>query len=933
MNTKSLPSSSAVNVLTHDITSIQQRFVGFNELRLQRIQSFLPLQQQPFLKLLPLLFHENNPALPGFISADTPAGITLYTPNKETLSIAQALQDEGIYQSAPADKCLIQGIYLMGSVSSLAFSKNSDIDIWLCHEPSLSAVEKHKLQEKTTAIEHWASQLDIEAHFFPIDSDAFLKDQKPPLSADSSGQTQHYLLLEEFYRTAIHIAGRTPIWWLVPPEEEKNYTAYIHQLKSSELIDEQTVIDFGSLENIPADEFISSTLWHLYKSLDAPYKSLLKLLLMQCYESEYPNPAWVSLELKKAIYQDQYSIDALDPYVLIYHKLEAYFQPFEQPEQLNFIRQCFYLKIMGDMEEQNNPKSNAYRQALLEELAEQYQWDEKIFARLTKNSTWTIKKASQENDLIIQQLKQYYLMVSRFAETNSLSSKHQDIQLIGRKLKSFLQKRPGKIDMITTRAAIHCKHNELTLIDSPTSLLHPQWNLYPHFVAQDNPYDIAPFKQGARSLVELLTWLLMNGLYKKTLQLHIHSHQLFLSESSIDYTLSILREFLLTRNMNTSPSLLSFKQPNRTLNSLLIINLGDTSLIKYKNQQFSPSDTVNLFSYGAKKESFVHTIDQVSISSWGEITSNRFMGLEGLFDCLISRFNLQAHTVNLSFECDPSIQHTGIKQAVEQLSSKINELFSIPNIEISPRLIVSGETSFYLFQYTKAGLSYQCLEDLDSLIIELSTAQIHFSPSYFNISVLYNSPIPFLFSHSKKNSLQVFLQSTEDNIDLYIIDERGSLFYQRHENASFQHLLTSYSTFLEILYNKGILDISLKIEYYELYASNQYNFHIVPIITPNIFTWDYFNIRITGDIYDSNTDVTYTLYCNDLEFTSSESKGDIFKTVADHIYDLRQNKERYPIHITEIDVPIQALGVTHYAQLQSIHFLRYKQAMELRLNG
>jgi len=933
MDMKSLSSSFSVNSSPHDISSIQQRFIHFNQLRLQRIQSFLPSQQQPFLKLLPLLFHENNPALAGFISADTPAGIARYAPNKETLSIAKSLSKTEVYSSSPAPNCLIQGIYLMGSVSSLAFSQSSDIDIWLCHEPSLSAVQKHKLQEKTTAIEHWASQLDIEAHFFLIDSDAFLKDQKPPLSADSSGQTQHYLLLEEFYRSAIHIAGRTPIWWLVPPEEEKSYSLYVEQLKANQLVDEQAVIDFGSLENIPADEFISSTLWHLYKSLDAPYKSLLKLLLMQCYESEYPQPAWVSLELKKAIYQGQDNIDALDPYVLIYHKLEAYFQPFKQTEQLNFIRQCFYLKIMGDMEEHSNPKSQIYRYALLKELAERYQWDEEVFAQLTKNSTWTIKKASQENDLIIQQLKQYYLMVSRFAETNSLSNKHQDIQLIGRKLKSFLQKRPGKIDMITTRAAIHCKHNELTLIDSPTSLLQPQWNLYPHYVPQDNPSDISPFKQGARSLVELLTWLLMNGLYKKTLQLHIHSHQLFLSESSVDYTLSVLREFLLTRNMNTSPSLLSFKQPNRTLNSLLIINLGDSSLVKYKNQTFTPSDTLNLFSYGGAKESFVRTIDQVSISSWGEITSNRFIGLEGLFDCLISRFNLQAHTVNLSFECDPSIQHTGIKQAVEQLSSKINELFSQQNTEIAPRLIVSGEAAFYLFQYTKKGLNYQRLDDLNSLIIELSKAQINFSPSYFNISVLYNSPIPFLFSHSKKNSLQVFLQSTEDNIDLYIIDEKGSLFYQRHENASFQQLLTSYSTFLEILYNKGILDISLKIEYYELYASNQYNFHIVPIITPNIFTWDYFNIRITGDIYDTHTDVTYTLYCNDLEFTAPESNADIFKTVADHIYNLRNNKERYPIHITEIDVPIQALGVTHYAQLQSIHFLRYKQAMELRLNG
>jgi adenylate cyclase class 1 len=68
------------------------------------------------------------------------------------------------------------------------------------------------------------------------------------------------------------------------------------------------VIDFGGLEEIPAEEFISATLWHLYKSLSSPYKSLLKLLLMESYASEYPRPQWLCLEVKKAIYQGNISV-------------------------------------------------------------------------------------------------------------------------------------------------------------------------------------------------------------------------------------------------------------------------------------------------------------------------------------------------------------------------------------------------------------------------------------------------------------------------------------------------------------------------------------------------------------------------------------------------------------------------------------------------
>jgi adenylate cyclase class 1 len=209
-------------------------------------------------------------------------------------------------------------------------------------------------------------------------------------------------------------------------------------------------------------------------------------------------------------------------------------------------------------------------------------------------------------------------------------------------------------------------------------------------------------------------------------------------------------------------------------------------------------------------------------------------------------------------------------------------------------------------------------------MIELSKPQMNFSPTHFSNAVLSDSPLPFLFSLSKENNLQIFFQKPGKDIHLYIIDEKGSLFYQCHHNTSFQQLLTSYATFLEILYNKGILNTELSIKYYELHSTDNYHYQVSPITPPQTFTWDYFNIRITGEIYDTGMDTVYTLYCNDLEFFSIDENEDIFKSVAQHIYSLRQNNEKYPIHVTKIDVPMQALGVDSYTQLQSIHFLRYK---------
>jgi adenylate cyclase class 1 len=58
------------------------------------------------------------------------------------------------------------------------------------------------------------------------------------------------------------------------------------------------VIDFGGLENVPAEEFLGASFWHLYKAIDSPYKSLLKLMLMESYVDQYPHSRWSALLMK-----------------------------------------------------------------------------------------------------------------------------------------------------------------------------------------------------------------------------------------------------------------------------------------------------------------------------------------------------------------------------------------------------------------------------------------------------------------------------------------------------------------------------------------------------------------------------------------------------------------------------------------------------------
>ncbi len=925
--------SPGENISKKDLQNIVERFIQLNQSHIQHIQEFLSAGQRIFLDLLPLLFHQNNPLLPGFISAHTVAGIPNYQPSDSTLLQAKSYAENFSYQATDLSDYPIQAIYLMGSVSSIAFARHSDIDIWLCHDHNLSAAEIDELQSKATAIEQWAASFDLEVYFFLIDNQSYLKGTPSAQSSTGHTQKQQYLLLEEFYRTALYIAGRTPMWWIVPPHEEQNYSHYVEHLKEQRLINTDNIIDFGGLENIPAVEYVTATLLQLYKSLNSPYKSLLKLLLMECYASEYPSPKWLCHQLKKAVYQGLFDLDHLDPYVLIYHKIELYLSTENDPERLNFARQCFYLKIMGDMEKQTDQHKFTYRKDIINQMAERYHWPEQLLASFVENKSWDIHKASLENDIIVRQLKVCYQTISRFSNTNASLKKNQDIQSIGRKLKFFLQKRPGKIDIITTRSSIHHKESELTLIETTHSPIRPTWDLFIGRVEKNSLDASPPFKQGARSLVELLSWLVCNGLYQENIDLSIYTNQQTTSKKDINLVLKALKGFLFNHNLGDLTALQAFRQPSRVIAHLLLVNLGDNTPAHIKKGMLVFNNFSDILSYGTEKESFVHTIDQVSISSWGEVTCNRYLNLEGLFNCFITCFNQHSQSLPTKIECYTSIHGSTIAAGVEDLFIKLSLLFVQQQSDGTSRLIISGESAFYIFQQKESFLHYRKVPDLEALLLDLAEAQMSFNTVHFNNSTLSNTPLPFIYSFAKANTINVFFHSQNNHIKLYIIDEKGSLFSQLYNNTSPRQLLTAYSNFLETLYDKGILDSTQIIEYYALADSEKGDYNVTKMTPPPAFAWDYLSIRITGEVYGTPPEILYSVYCNELEFSPTEISEDVFYSVASYIYNLRQSKEKYPIHITEIDVPLQALGVNNYQQLQSIHFLQYKQKIEAYLNA
>jgi adenylate cyclase class 1 len=922
--------SPGEEISIQDLQTIKHRFKRLNQLREQRVQEFLQPRQQVFLDLLPLLFHCNFPMLPGFISSTTPAGIPEYNPNPKTINAAKQLAKNFNYTRVASHIYPIEGLFIMGSVGSIAFSKTSDMDIWLCHQSNLSPNAIDELQKKATAIENWAASLGLEVHFFLMDSKQFLLGQNAPISSESSGQTQHYLLLEEFYRTAIYIAGKSPAWWLVPPHEEGNYTRYIKHLIDNLFVPEHELIDFGGFDAVPAEEFTSATLWHLYKALHSPHKSLLKLLLMECYASEYPNTEWLCQDIKKAVYAGDYMITDLDPYLLIYQKVEKYLQAAHSHGRLALARQCFYLKVMGLSDNTMDSQTRAIREKYMQSIALIWNWPLSMVDNFKYQRLWNIKKATSEHAIIVQQLTHCYRMIMGFAKdhVDQNQENSNDLKLIGRKLHAFLEKRPGKIEIITTRSEVHSKENALSIVENRFPGGNDGWALYLRNVKMENAADFEPI-QKCRTLIEILCWVVVNGLYFKQLQLQFSSQSLKMPNEELHSTLTQISLFL-SQNFDDDPSLETYQTIKTQQSSLIIINMGTSD----DDGLCVMSERSDAFSYGMSRECLIQTTNKISLSSWGEITiSQHDDGINGLFNCLTDIINNNKKPLSpnsLKFICHTPARAKGIILRVEAVFNTLVKLFSKHHINRSPRYILSGGTSFYVFQSTNKVLCYKELASKKQLLQELSKPQAQFSTIHFDQSVLEGTPIHLIYSLNRPQIIQFFYHEGKTDTTVYIVDEKGALYIQQHRKTNSNHLLKQYSIFFESILSRNLFEELLTIEYYEIVKSPAGVFSYSPVQLKAASSGKELSLRITGE--NTQEGIIYTVYCNEKEFSSLDHGNQVFYAVYLHILQFRNGKMNYPIHITDIDLPLSAFHLDSPEKLQTIHYLKYKQKIEDKFN-
>jgi len=495
------------------LADIKKRFVKLNKQRLLRMRKGMPVHQVDFSDIVSLSIHENHPILPGYINKEVPSGISDYTPGKIAIRAAKKVAKSFSLKKRAQMRREILSIFIMGSSGTIGHSGESDFDIWVCHRKGLDKKLLALLQKKLSLISVWAQSIGVEAHFFLMDEDYFRRQQSAPMDKEAAGSSQHYMLLDEFYRTAILLAGRYPLWWMVPVEENNNYQEYADLLLKKRYLRPSDWIDFGHIPEIPANEFFGAALWQVYKGIDSPYKSVLKIALMEVYASMHPEVSPLCQDYKQLIHQEDPEANHADPYLMIYRKVESYLLKRKEFERLELIRRCFYIKV--SIKISNPPTKAAYgwRRELMTELVRQWGWEQDKLLQLDSRKTWKINRVITERRKLVQELTNSYKFLSAFARQHTTLSRisQQDINLLGRKLYAAFERRSGKIEFVNPGIAPNLHEEFLTFQYNVSAANISSWLLYKDRVDfRDSKYH-SSIKRSS-SLLELVSWAYLSGL-------------------------------------------------------------------------------------------------------------------------------------------------------------------------------------------------------------------------------------------------------------------------------------------------------------------------------------------------------------------------------------------------------------------------------------
>ncbi len=733
------------------------KFEQFNTLKFQRFQELLPnINVKRVVNAIPFFLSVNHKKLPGFIEGDVPFGIAGFEPDDDTKKFIKAKYPAVKAEIDPQNR-FIQMLAVMGSIGTVAYNKKSDFDYWVCvDKSSVSAEQFSNFLLKVEAIQKWASrELDVPVHLFVNDIESIKNNIFAEDEEEAFGSTVGAVLKDEFFRSSIIIAGKIPFWWVMPTFVRDDYNEFFSRLPQE--MKENDFVDLGNLYEISKEDFLGSALFQIIKSLGNPFKSIIKLGVLEKYLFGEES-SLLSQKIKINVLRGAIDDTLLDSYLFMFREVFDYYsKTISDPALLEILKLNLYLKAdpqisryAGVKDQKNIP----YKVKAMLVYVKEWKWTMKEIKDFDNFDNWDFNKVMDFWDRVTKFMLMSYQNISQQLPRLNLQTKvsESDFMLLSRKIKTHFRREKDKIDQLIT---FKDTPGESILYVEPVDqgVQNSEWRLYKRDRSESDAFVTTTIKTDA-NLLKLLAWAAFNKIYDPSYtRLNLQSGYTRINQNSVIELLNQISGFFSSEKTKIKNEYY-LSESFRLLNMIIInFNVENADAIK--------------------------TIHHLYFTSWGESFIREYHS-ENELPAIMKDILCDGLRLKRPFDDYISITTPeSYKKYYKTIIATFKEAYSLlieNNSDECARFITRFENQYHIFSREGSSITCESHNNITNLLASLSLKPKNsISYRFFGDDLKLNT-LQSIYQNKRPFSLTVVFEDAADRVVFYIINETGNFF-------------------------------------------------------------------------------------------------------------------------------------------------------------
>lgn len=494
----------------------------YNDRRKERASQIDPEKSRLAFTVIPYLLHHNHPDLPGYVEGGV-SGIYLYEPEDISFDPIRksfpAFNPRDLGSTLQVGRFPIHSLLLMGSIGAVAQTAASDYDYWVVYDESaLTPEETAALARKLSAIETWAAGQRMEVHFFLSDIARTRANDFGATDKESSGSSQANILKEEFYRTAVQVAGKDLLWWVLPHGlSDAGYEREKEELLLEGYLDESDVVDLGNVVAAPEEEYFGAILWQFNKALASPYKSALKMALLESLKGDEASRLLCDILKARIQSEDETGEFDDDPYLLMMREIQGFYERRNMPEALATLEKCFFLKALDQPITDTVDHANlSYKERAIRAALREWKWSGADLRVMNGYRTWEFQQIAA----LANSLHNFMILLYKRINSEALADSRinalitdTDLTVIGRKLFTLYAKKDDKIEYLKRVKDENVAVDAVSFVVTEKRGGAPTWSVYKGNIISQIKRGLSvesQFLRRAADPVALMMWLTQN---------------------------------------------------------------------------------------------------------------------------------------------------------------------------------------------------------------------------------------------------------------------------------------------------------------------------------------------------------------------------------------------------------------------------------------